>query len=439
MALQLRAQRLPTSEEDNLNSEFQTDWHPSTPSRSVHLHLGGRWCLRGLWVIAMVTLVSLAVAVQIEADATLPNSREQLPSVETPPGRLVKTLVAPDVQWTCTNQNGSVSVPAHVPSVVHMALLAAGVLTSDPLYRYNELEHAWVGLDAWTYSARFSLDASDTTDAGILGSARPVLQLDGVDTVAKVWLNGQLLGSTSSAFVVWRLPLPRELLVAGDNRLDVAFEPPRASAHRLAAAHPYPVPHTQVTSYPAPPRTSHPNTSPLSLPHLHRHTRASDSPPPPPPPPHPLQYYHVWSEPSHRNFIRKPPSDFGWDWGPSFLPTGITGSVSLHDDGALLENVRTSQLFLQVRPAPQLQPSAPSRSSSPLPSAQTPQLQPSALGSHPSACSLCGIGSRLRHPSACSLCGIGSRLRHPSACSLCGIGSRLRHPSACSLIHRAAV
>ena len=280
MALQLRAQRLPTSEEDNLNSEFQTDWHPSTPSRSVHLHLGGRWCLRGLWVIAMVTLVSLAVAVQIEADATLPNSREQLPSVETPPGRLVKTLVAPDVQWTCTNQNGSVSVPAHVPSVVHMALLAAGVLTSDPLYRYNELEHAWVGLDAWTYSARFSLDASDTTDAGILGSARPVLQLDGVDTVAKVWLNGQLLGSTSSAFVVWRLPLPRELLVAGDNRLDVAFEPPRASAHRLAAAHPYPVPHTQVTSYPAPPRTSHPNTSPLSLPHRHRHTRASDSPPP---------------------------------------------------------------------------------------------------------------------------------------------------------------
>jgi beta-mannosidase len=40
-------------------------------------------------------------------------------------------------------------------------------------------------------------------------------------------------------------------------------------------------------------------------------------------------YYNTWSEPSHRNFLRKSPKDFGWDWGPSFLPSGVTGEVSI--------------------------------------------------------------------------------------------------------------
>ena len=30
------------------------------------------------------------------------------------------------------------------------------------------------------------------------------------------------------------------------------------------------------------------------------------------------------------NFIHKPGSDFGWDWGPSFAPQGIYGGVRLH-------------------------------------------------------------------------------------------------------------
>ena len=41
-------------------------------------------------------------------------------------------------------------------------------------------------------------------------------------------------------------------------------------------------------------------------------------------------YYNTWSEPSSRNFLRKSPKDFGWDWGPSFIPSGITGEVTIN-------------------------------------------------------------------------------------------------------------
>ena len=42
-------------------------------------------------------------------------------------------------------------------------------------------------------------------------------------------------------------------------------------------------------------------------------------------------YYNTWSEPSSRNFLRKSPKDFGWDWGPSFVPSGITGDVTINE------------------------------------------------------------------------------------------------------------
>ena len=201
---------------------------------------------------------------------------------------------AADVPWTLLSANRSIEVPATVPGNAHLALIGAGLLLGDPLYRYNEREWAWAALEDWTFRANVSLGHVEA--AGLTA-----LEMEGVDTAASVWVNGRRLdGDARDAFVRWSWDLPPALLRAGANCIEVRFTAARAYARAQKAAYPYEVPSS---------------------------------------------YYPVYSEPSARNFIRKPPYDFGWDWGPSFMPTGITGGVTLRDDAPRLRELAISQAW----------------------------------------------------------------------------------------------
>ena len=184
--------------------------------------------------------------------------------------------------WRCASSNGSVSVAATVPGLAHSALMDAGVLVGSPFYRDNEVAWSWVALEAWNFSRTFAVD-----DAELLASPSTI-ELDGVDGAATVRVNGEVVGAPHSAFVTWRFALRAGLLRAGANNVSVDFEPPREYALRQNASY-------ANGSYEVP----------SSI------------------------YYHTWSEPSARNFLRKPPFSFGWDWGPSFMPSGITGGVRI--------------------------------------------------------------------------------------------------------------
>lgn len=61
------------------------------------------------------------------------------------------------------------------------------------------------------------------------------------------------------------------------------------------------------------------------------------------------QNFNTWAEPTHRSFIRKAGSDFGWDWGPAFATTGIAGSVYLEfgSSSPELANLDVIQIFPQ--------------------------------------------------------------------------------------------
>ena len=89
--------------------------------------------------------------------------------------------------WTVSGQ-GDVTVPAGVPGCVHLDLLAAGLIP-DPYLDLNEAAVAWVGRADWTYETTFGWDPDDA-------GQRIDLVAEGLDTVARVELNGVLLGLT---------------------------------------------------------------------------------------------------------------------------------------------------------------------------------------------------------------------------------------------------
>ncbi len=108
-------------------------------------------------------------------------------------------------------------LPARVPGCVHLDLLAAGRL-ADPDVGLNAQNQEWVGRSVWRY-------ATDVAWAPEPTGAEPGqvdLVFDGLDTVAEVRLNGELLGRTQNMHRCHRFDVTTQLQ-PGSNTLDVVF------------------------------------------------------------------------------------------------------------------------------------------------------------------------------------------------------------------------
>lgn len=162
------------------------------------------------------------------------------------------------------------SVAATVPGVVHVDLLAAGLIP-DPYLDDNESALAWIGLVDWTYRLTFRVDAVDLGQ-----SDRHELVFDGLDTVAKVLLNEEPIAEVANQHRSYRLDVT-DLLRAGENDLTVAFRSPVRYAN------------AQSVELGVRPR-------PYSLPY---------------------------------DAIRKSACSFGWDWGIATFTSGIWKPVRL--------------------------------------------------------------------------------------------------------------
>lgn len=158
-------------------------------------------------------------------------------------------------------------VPATVPGCVHTDLLAAGLI-DDPYLDDNETRLDWIGRTDWTYRTAF-----DWTDDG---HDHADLCFDGLDTVATVLLNGTEVGRTANQHRSYRFAV-RPLLVEGTNTIDVRFTAPYTYAEELRE-------------------------------------RLGDRP-------------GAYTEPYP--FIRKMACNFGWDWGPTLVTSGIWRPVAL--------------------------------------------------------------------------------------------------------------
>ncbi|MDH2430220.1 glycoside hydrolase family 2 protein [Sphaerisporangium sp. TRM90804] len=185
--------------------------------------------------------------------------------------------------WTLTAVSDEVDVagvPATVPGCVHTDLLAAGLI-DDPYLDDNEKRLTWIGRTAWSYTTEFTWRADGAGD-------RADLVCDGLDTVATVLLNGAEVAATANMHRSYRFPV-RHLLREGRNTLEVVFGSPYAYAEERRA---------ELGDLPA-----------------------------------------SYDEPYQ--FIRKMAANFGWDWGPTLVTSGIWRPVGLHTwSGARLAEVR---------------------------------------------------------------------------------------------------
>ncbi len=177
-------------------------------------------------------------------------------------------------QWSVKSGGPSPSIPpgaaaarrwmeASVPGVIHTDLLNAGVIP-DPFIGTNENQVQWVADVPWVYRRTFDISAA------VLKERRIELVAEGLDTVARIRINGRPVGTSRNMFTAARFEI-RRFLRPGTNSIEVRFESPvkRAKAEEKA------------------------------------HGR--------------LQ---VELEP-HRVHIRKAQYSFGWDWGPRLTTSGI--------------------------------------------------------------------------------------------------------------------
>jgi beta-mannosidase len=158
---------------------------------------------------------------------------------------------------------------AAVPGTVHTDLIAAGRIP-DPFVRMNELDVQWVDSRQWLYRRKFDVDGALLLEESVC------LVAEGLDTYARVTLNGRIVGETADMFVEHRFDVKR-LLKAGPNVLEVLFDSPVVHSQKLQQQ---------------------------------------------------FGALKVALEP-HRVYVRKAQYSFGWDWGPKLTTSGIWRDIYL--------------------------------------------------------------------------------------------------------------
>ncbi|XP_039491613.1 beta-mannosidase isoform X1 [Drosophila santomea] len=177
--------------------------------------------------------------------------------------------------WTITNQNGSLTIANQTLPLGIYSAFAPHVLDS-----FNDVGLRYLAYDNWTLYNFFQFDVHHFNRGHIN------LTFHGIDTVAEIRLNHQLLGRTDNMFV--RYSYEVSSLLQAENSLEVEIQSPVVAALARANA-------------------------------LKEHKKSV-------PPECPNERYHGEC---HMNMLRKMQASFSWDWGPAAPSAGIWKNVEL--------------------------------------------------------------------------------------------------------------
>ena len=174
--------------------------------------------------------------------------------------------------------------PAEVPGVVQTDLLR-NKLIPDPFFRSNESTLQWIENANWEYRSTFQA----TPEA--LKHSHVELVFEGIDGPAEVYLNDKLVLTANNMFREWRVEVKSELKT-GANQLLVVFPSPIKEATKIAAK----------------------------------------------------DFWRQQTQTPEKSYLRKAAYEYGWDWGPRFVLSGIWRPVKLDVwDDAKISNLHIRQ------------------------------------------------------------------------------------------------
>ncbi len=169
--------------------------------------------------------------------------------------------------WRLINAERKIDVAATVPGDVTADLYRANFI-DDPYYGLNHKKIGWILQGDFTYETRFDIDDD------LLHSEEVLLEFDGIDTFADIYLNGEHLAYTENMFLKYTFSV-KGLLQEKDNVVKVCM---RSTAKKME--------------------------------------EIDDK-----------GYFGTFN--TKRLFIRKAQCHFGWDWAPDLPGYGIYGGVRI--------------------------------------------------------------------------------------------------------------
>ncbi len=166
--------------------------------------------------------------------------------------------------WSVQQSGKKETYPALVPGCVHTDLHRAGAIP-DPFWGRNEDDLQWMEEVDWEYETTFDADED------LLKGEHIELVAEGLDTLATITLNGEVVAESRNMFAPLRVEVKKHLKATG-NHLHILFSNPMAYIRDKEGKPIEPITCDRVGGR-----------------------------------------YH----------IRKEQCSFGWDWGPRFSTSGI--------------------------------------------------------------------------------------------------------------------
>jgi beta-mannosidase len=198
----------------------------------------------------------------------LSNINEHTQNLPGKGGMKIQSLAG---NWEFRQKGTEEWLPASVPGGVHTDLLALGRIP-DPFWGDNEKRVQWVAERDWIYRYRFECSPE------LVAQEKVWLVCEGLDTLARVTLNGHELGDTDNMFRHYEWEIKSLLIAKGKNEVFITFSSPVTFITQRHSMRKLPSPDHSIPGGP---------------------------------------------------YLRKAPCQFGWDWGPKLPPMGIWKDIRL--------------------------------------------------------------------------------------------------------------